>query len=98
MTLETHSVDSDPIRLDEFDDVACGVHFGAVIFEVVVIVVELRIWIRFCRKTECNWNEGFADDIVKNAVSVCSVFVQGCKGSMSAASTYIYIYIHTHWM
>jgi hypothetical protein len=76
MTLETYPVDFDPIRLDELDNLLSSLRFRAIIFEIVVVVVEFRIWISLRSNTECNWNKCLSNDIVKDTVPVGSIFVQ----------------------
>lgn len=90
MTLEPHAVDFDSIRLDEFDDLPGSFRFRTVIFKIVVVVVELRIWIDFGRNTECDWDEGLSDNVVENAVSITPVFFKRYISSILISNFFIY--------
>lgn len=64
MGLQTDAVDLDAVGLDELQDALGTERFGACIFEVVVVVVELGLVVVLVREAEGDGKVGFADGVV----------------------------------
>lgn len=64
------------VRLDELDDALSTGCFRASIFEVEVVVVELRLRVCLAGELESKRDVGLADGVVKDTFAVGAVFVE----------------------
>ncbi len=61
MALQTNSINLHTIRLNKLDDSTGTFGFRFSVFEVVVIIVELCVWVGGSSKPECDWEVCNAD-------------------------------------
>lgn len=78
MTLKADTLDIAAILLDELDETLGTGSLRAVGLEVVVVVEELCVGIRFSRSLECDGNVGLPDGRVEYVLAVGTVVIQGC--------------------
>jgi hypothetical protein len=75
--LKAHTIDLHARVLDELHNSSGTSRLGTAVFEIVVVVVELDIWIGSCGGSECNGDIGFADGGVEDVGAIGAIFVQG---------------------
>ena len=78
MTLEANTVYFESVRFNKSDDLGSCSGFWAVVLEIVVVVVQLRIGVDFGSEFECEGNKGLADGVVEYRRTIRSVFVESC--------------------
>ena len=85
MALQSHTIDSNPIVLEEFDDViASGSRFVAQALDIVVVVVELSSGVRggssLERDLDVVWPENRQEGVVAEGPVVVQSFVYYVPG------------------
>lgn len=78
MTLQSNTINPDPIILKELDDIlACEAGFVACTLDAVIIVVELCSRVGGCCGTEGDLDIFWPEDGEEGVIAVCAVVVQG---------------------
>lgn len=80
------TIDSHAVRLDQLDDALCALGLGAVVLEVVVVVVQLGALCVLCGQAERNGEVGLANGVEEHALPVGAVLVEGLVDHVPASA------------
>ena len=76
MGLETNAIDTYTIRLDELNNSASTGGLVLIIFEVIVVIVELGLGCDTSSNTECDRQISLTNGLVPDRFSVCTILVE----------------------
>lgn len=95
MGLEADTVDLHTGILDELHNTTSAFGFGTVVLEVIVVVVQLRVWVDLGRELEGQNQEFLADGVVPDGFAVSSVLLEGLCSRQRVSFTWVEWILHT---
>lgn len=75
MGLETHTIDTNTVRLDQLNNPSSAFGLGVSVLEVEIVVEQLRRGVCLGSSAECNRDKGFSNGAIPDRIPIRAVVI-----------------------